>query len=118
MNKAGHSLEAYIPADLEFHTAICVTIHNEILQKITATHASSLHVSRVFTSRLPGANLAAMPQHWLVAQAIRERDEQAAEEAMRKLVILTMDDVHRPLGHHPHSESERQHGSSYSRKVL
>jgi DNA-binding FadR family transcriptional regulator len=62
--------------------------HNEMLQKITATLASSLHVSRIVTSRLPGANLAAMPLHWSVAQAIRERDEQAAEEAMRKLFVL------------------------------
>jgi DNA-binding FadR family transcriptional regulator len=37
---------------------------------------------------------------------------QAAEEAMRKLVILMTDNIHRALGHHPHSESERQDGSS------
>ena len=37
---------------------------------------------------------------------------QAAEEAMRKLVILTTGDIHRTLDHRPHSESERQDGSS------
>jgi DNA-binding FadR family transcriptional regulator len=82
-----------------------------MLQKITATLASSLHVSRVVTSRLPGANLAAMPLHWSMVQAICERDEQAAEEAMRKLVILATDVIHRALGHHPHSEGEPQDGS-------
>jgi GntR family transcriptional regulator, galactonate operon transcriptional repressor len=52
-----------------------------------------------------------MPLHWSVVQAICERDEQAAEEAMRKLVILTTDDIHRALSHHPHSEGEPQDGS-------
>jgi DNA-binding FadR family transcriptional regulator len=69
-----------------------------MLQKITATLATSLQVSRVVTSRLPGANLAAMSLHRSVAEAIRRGNEQAAEEAMRKLVILTTDDIQRALG--------------------
>ena len=89
--------ETYIPADLAFHAAICAAAHNEMLQKITETLTTSLHMSRVVTSHLPGANLAAMPLHWLVAVAIRKGDEQAAEEAMRKLVLLTTGDVQRAL---------------------
>ncbi len=69
-------------------------------------------MSRVVTSRLPGANLAAMPLHWSVADAIRKGDEQAAAEAMRKLVILTADDIHRALGYHTHSDGEPLGGSS------
>lgn len=86
--------QAYIPADLEFHTAICAAAHNEMLQKITATLATSLQVSRAVTSHLPGANLAAMPVHRAVMEAISKRDEPAAEEAMRKLVLLTTEDIH------------------------
>lgn len=89
--------ETYIPADLAFHAAICAAAHNEMLQKITETLSTSLHVSRLVTSRLPGANLAAMPLHWSVAEAIRKGDEQAAEEAMRQLVILTAGDIQRAL---------------------
>lgn len=89
--------ETYIPADMAFHAAICAAAHNEMLQKITETLTSSLHVSRLVTSRLPGANLAAMSLHWSVARAIHERDEQAAEEAMRKLVILTANDIQQAL---------------------
>ncbi len=92
-----NSPEAYIPADLAFHAAICTAAHNEMLQKITETLTVSLQVSRVVTSHLPGANLAAMPLHWSVAEAIREGDEQAAEEAMRELVILTTSDIQRAL---------------------
>ena len=92
-----NALETYIPADLAFHAAICAAAHNEMLQKITETLTTSLHMSRVVTSRLPGANLAAMPLHWSVAEAIRKGDEQAAEEAMRELVILTTSDIQRAL---------------------
>jgi GntR family transcriptional regulator, galactonate operon transcriptional repressor len=98
MEEGVNSPETYIPADLEFHAAICGAAHNEMLQKITATLATSLQVSRIVTSRLPGANLAAMPVHRAVMQAIRKRDEQVAEEAMRKLVILTTEDIHNVLG--------------------
>lgn len=91
--------ETYIPADMAFHAAICAAAHNELLQKITETLTTSLHVSRVVTSRLPGANLAAMPLHRLVAEAIRRGDEQAAEEAMRELVVLTTSDIQRALEH-------------------
>lgn len=97
MEEGVSSPETYIPADLAFHAAICAAAHNEMLQKITETLTTSLHVSRVVTSRLPGANLAAMPLHCLVAEAIRKGDEQAAEEAMRKLVILTTGDIQRAL---------------------
>jgi GntR family galactonate operon transcriptional repressor len=97
MEAGVNSPESYIPADLEFHAAICVAAHNEMLQKITETLTTSLQVSRVVTSHLPGANLAAMPLHRSVAEAIHEGDEQAAEEAMRKLVILTTGDIQRAL---------------------
>jgi GntR family galactonate operon transcriptional repressor len=89
--------EIYIPADLEFHATICAAAHNEILQKLAETLAASLQVSRIVTSHLPGANLAAMPFHWAVTSAISERDEQAAEEAMRRLVLLTTNDMQQAL---------------------
>jgi DNA-binding FadR family transcriptional regulator len=106
MEEGVNSPETYIPADLAFHSAICAAAHNEMLQKITATLAPSLQVSRIVTSRLPGANLAAMPVHQAVMEAIRKRDERTAEEAMHKLVILTADDIHRALGYHTHSDGE------------
>jgi DNA-binding FadR family transcriptional regulator len=93
------SAEDYISTDLQFHAAICAAAHNELLQNITATLAASLRASRLVTSHLPGANRAAMAAHRAVAEAICKRDEQAAEEAMRKLVILTADDIHRALGY-------------------
>lgn len=91
------SVEAYIPADLQFHATICAAAHNELLQWIMVTLATPLHASRVVTSSLPGANQEAMPLHWAITKAIRARDEQGAEVAMRKLLILTTADIQRAL---------------------
>jgi DNA-binding GntR family transcriptional regulator len=38
-----------------------------------------------------------MPLHWAITEAIRNRDAQAAEAAMQKLVLLTADDIQRAL---------------------
>jgi GntR family galactonate operon transcriptional repressor len=99
--------ESYIPADLAFHAAICAAAHNEMLQKITETLTTSLYLSRIVTSHLPGANLAAMPLHWSVAEAIRQGNGQAAEEAMRELVLLTTSDIQRAL---EQKERRRENG--------
>jgi len=97
LQDAVDSIELYIPADLQFHTAICSAAHNELLQKIITTLETPQRASRIITSQLPGANQVAMPFHWAITKAIRNRDEQAAEVAMRKLIILTTEDIHRAL---------------------
>jgi DNA-binding FadR family transcriptional regulator len=97
LQDAVDSIERYIPADLQFHTAICSAAHNELLQKIMATLDTPLYASRVITSQLPGANQNAMPLHWAITTAICSHDAQVAEVAMQKLVILTTDDIQRAL---------------------
>ena len=67
------------------------------MQKITVTLDTPLLASRVITAQIPGANREAMPLHWAITEAIRNRDEQAAEAAMQKLVLLTADDIQRAL---------------------
>ena len=97
LEEAVDLIELYIPADLQFHTAICSAAHNELLQKIITTLETPLRASRIITSQLPGANRDAMPLHWAITEAIRNRDEQAAEMVMRKLIILTTEDIQRAL---------------------
>jgi GntR family transcriptional regulator, galactonate operon transcriptional repressor len=91
------STKDYIIADLAFHTAICAAAHNELLQRIMGTIGPPLRASRVVTSRVPRANVEAMPLHWSITEAICNRDEQAAEESMRQLVLLTTQDIQRAL---------------------
>ncbi|HEX6483962.1 MAG TPA: FadR/GntR family transcriptional regulator [Ktedonobacteraceae bacterium] len=95
MQEAVDAMADYIVADLQFHTAICLAAHNEFLGKIITTLDAPLRSSRFITSRLPGANQKAMPLHRAVADAIKNRDIEAAEEAMRKLVLQTTEDIKR-----------------------
>ncbi len=97
--------EAYIPADLQFHDAIYAAAHNELLQNILNTIRTPLLASRVVTSQLPDANLAAMPLHWAVAQAIHAQEAQEAESAMRQLVLLTTSDIQRALDAHTEQDA-------------
>lgn len=97
LQDAVNSPEHYIPADLQFHTAICSAAHNELLLQIMIVLDTSLRASRAITSHLPGANQKAMPLHWSVTRAIRSRDGQAAKEAMLKLIMQTSGDIHRAL---------------------
>jgi len=86
---------AYTSADLQFHAAIYTASHNELVpQLMTALHAA-LRASRIITSHVAGANEHAMPLHQAVAQAIHTHDEQKAEDAMRALVMATLDDIRR-----------------------
>ncbi|MHB8596052.1 MAG: FadR/GntR family transcriptional regulator [Ktedonobacteraceae bacterium] len=106
MQEGIESSENYISNDLQFHAAIYAATHNPLLQQIMATLAASLRSSRLVTSHLPGANLAAMPAHQAVTEAIRMRDEQTAEEAMRKLVIATTEDIQQTFGYFMAENSE------------
>jgi GntR family transcriptional regulator, galactonate operon transcriptional repressor len=98
--------ERYIPADLQFHAAICSAAHNELLQQIIVVLDTSLRASRAITSQLPGANQDAMPLHWAITGAIGRRDARAAEEAMRKLMMQTTGDIHRVLAYTSLGEGE------------
>ncbi len=87
------AMESYTAADLHFHFAICLAAHNELLSRIIMTLEAPLRVSRLITSRLPGANQRAMPFHHAVADAIEKRESESAEAAMRDLVRLTTADI-------------------------
>ncbi|HEV2583663.1 MAG TPA: FadR/GntR family transcriptional regulator, partial [Ktedonobacteraceae bacterium] len=70
LQDAVDSPDRYIPADLQFHAAICSASHNELLQKIMDTVDTSLRASRATTSQLPDANQKAMQLHWAITEAI------------------------------------------------
>ncbi len=93
MGLAVNDPDAYTSADLQFHAAICSAAHNELLPQLMTTLHAALYASRIVTSHLVGANEHAMPLHQAVAQAIHNRDGQAAEDAMRSLVMATLDDI-------------------------
>lgn len=93
MELAVNDPEAYTSADLQFHASICSAAHNELVPQLMSTLHAALYASRIVTSHVAGANEQAMPLHRAVADAIHHRDEQRAEEAMRALVMATLDDI-------------------------
>lgn len=89
--------DAYIDADMAFHTSILDACHNDLLAQLSDTIMMALRVSRRLTVSVKGSSVAAMPAHWGVAHGIRDRDPRAAECAMRELLYTTSLDIDRAL---------------------
>lgn len=89
--------EAFIAADMQFHFVILAACHNEILEQMSSAIGEALEISRKVTVELPGSSEAHLPLHEAVAEAIRRRDADAAENAMRKLIEFVQSDVERFL---------------------
>jgi GntR family transcriptional regulator, galactonate operon transcriptional repressor len=85
--------QAFIAADLEFHTGIFVACHNELLQRINLTVHSALRTSRAITTQRPGSSAAALGLHRDVAIAIRAHDPLAARFAMDQLISRMVLDI-------------------------
>lgn len=93
MEAALGNRQDFIAADLDFHSAIFVACHNELLQRINLTVHSALRTSRVITTQRPGSSAAAMGLHRDVANAIRAHDPLAARFAMDALISRTTLDI-------------------------
>jgi GntR family transcriptional regulator, galactonate operon transcriptional repressor len=89
--------EAFIAADMQFHFGILNACHNEILEQMSATIGEALEISRVVTIEVPGSSEAHLPLHKAVVEAIRKRDVDAAESAMRRLLDRVQSDIERFL---------------------
>jgi DNA-binding FadR family transcriptional regulator len=87
--------EAFIVADMQFHFGILAACHNEILEQMSSAVGEALEASRVVTIEVPGSSEAHLPLHKIVVEAIREREADAAESAMRKLIERVQSDIDR-----------------------
>jgi DNA-binding FadR family transcriptional regulator len=92
--------DAYIEFDLRFHNAILAASGNELLEQVGRTFKFALRASRHVTVSAPGANLAALPFHERVRDAVCARDAESAERAMRELVERASGDIARLLPTH------------------
>ena len=79
--------ESFIAADLQFHTAIFDASGNELLQHIPAMIDVALRAGRRFHTREPGRYEKSLALHQTVLDAISSGDGEAAELAMRVLVV-------------------------------
>jgi GntR family transcriptional repressor for pyruvate dehydrogenase complex len=79
---SAHDPELFLYADLKLHTLIATIARNPILNRfIESIHQLGL-ASRRRTGRLPGVIEHSMSDHHRIVEALKERDPQAAREAM------------------------------------
>jgi GntR family galactonate operon transcriptional repressor len=91
--------EAYIAADLAFHSEILAATHNELLAQITGTVSAALEASREVSTQAPGGPRTAQGLHREVATAILAHDRDRAISAMEALIRRTAHDIDEVL--HP-----------------
>lgn len=93
MQIAVHDTETFIHADLQFHGAILLATHNEMLIQMNSMISAALRASRSITTRVPGSNEISIPQHQAIVLALLQRDGEAAARAMERLIVHAMDDI-------------------------
>ena len=86
MEDAVDDLDAYVAADVRFHSEIYRASHNELLEYIGEMLRGANRLSFTLTTRLPGASVAALPLHAAVHEAIAARAGEAAVTAMLALL--------------------------------
>jgi DNA-binding FadR family transcriptional regulator len=84
----------FIAADMKFHGTIFLASRNGLLQHIADAIDGALRASRSITVRRSGSSEAAMPLHRNVADAIRDRDPEAAQAAMILVVRGATRDIY------------------------
>src|SRR5437867_2027670 len=72
-----------LPQDAEFHAAIASAAHNQAITRLVHGIMDLLGQSREESLNAPGRPMRSHQDHRRVLEAIRQRDEHAAEHAMR-----------------------------------
>lgn len=109
MEAASGDTESSIEPDLKFHLSVLGSSHNVFMRPFGALIQAALRSSFRLTNEDRAAYLRSVRQHRDVLDAIRASDPDAAEAAMRLLLISTLDDVNnalRTMGHR-HSPGRR-----------
>ncbi|GAA4616356.1 FadR/GntR family transcriptional regulator [Actinoallomurus liliacearum] len=86
-------------ADVEFHRALLVATGNELLIRMDVMMGAGLAGRDALVHGVVGG-ADAIPNHRAVLEAVRAGDGDAAEEAMRALLLRAWRDLHRVRGEH------------------
>jgi DNA-binding FadR family transcriptional regulator len=87
MERAVHSADGYVAADVRFHTAVSRACHNELLEYMGEMLRGVYEASfTALHTQQPTAMAASLPYHAAVLRAILTRDGDAAERAMLELI--------------------------------
>ncbi|MFC4020813.1 FadR/GntR family transcriptional regulator [Micromonospora sp. GCM10011542] len=97
MAEANPDPSAAVAADLSFHRALLAATHNELLERMEVVMETGL-AERDRLVHGGAAHDDPVPSHRAVVDAIRARDEAAAETAMRELLDKAVRDVEKVRG--------------------
>jgi GntR family galactonate operon transcriptional repressor len=97
MAEADGDPAAAVAADLSFHRALLAATHNELLERMEVVMETGL-AERDRLVHGGAAHDDPVPSHRAVVDAIRDRDETAAETAMRELLDKAVRDVEKVRG--------------------
>lgn len=79
--------DRYLEFDLEFHMEICKAARNRILDRFMYSSRWWQSAARRISNQPPNALPVATEQHRAIYQALRSRDPERAEDAMRKHLL-------------------------------
>ena len=88
----------YITADLRFHGTILEASGNQFLRNMQVAMSAILRVSFQISCRRPGGTAHSLPMHEALCRAIEQGDEDAAEQAARRLIEQSEFDLFEGLG--------------------
>jgi DNA-binding FadR family transcriptional regulator len=94
---AAGDLDTWLEPDLRFHALLLHASHNELLEHMQVLVGSVLRLLFTFSSRPPHTFVRATPLHAAIVDAIRERDPDAAELAVLRLLEDTEHNVEQAL---------------------
>ncbi|WP_410810081.1 FadR/GntR family transcriptional regulator [Micromonospora sp. 067-2] len=97
MAEADGDPAAAVAADLSFHRALLAATHNELLERMEVVMETGL-AERDRLVHGGAAHDDPVPSHRAVVDALRARDESAAETAMRELLDKAVRDVEKARG--------------------
>jgi len=89
---------SYLAADLDFHTRILLSCHNELLEHLGRVLDAVLRATFTLTTTPSSSRRRALPLHRAILDGIVAHDEDAAESAARALLADTAADVRRLAG--------------------
>ena len=89
---------ALIKCDEEFHLAMAKSTKNRTLYYLMKTMTSSLSEGWVTSLHIPGRSEKTIKEHKAIMQAIKNRDSEAAEAAMKNHLDNALKDIRASLG--------------------
>ncbi len=97
MERAADSVEAFLAADIRFHTEILHATGNPFFAPVANVISASLESSLRVTNRQPSDNRTSVPLHQTVMKAICARKPTKAQAAMRTLLNDAADRIESAL---------------------